>query len=52
MAAWFLTPTPDLDVNHQVLQAQELAAVTMFACMGNPPASRPASEATSWLVTL
>jgi para-nitrobenzyl esterase len=38
VADWFLTPTPGLDVNQQVLQAQELAAVTMFARTGNPTA--------------
>jgi para-nitrobenzyl esterase len=38
VADWFLTPSPDLDVNQQVLQAQELAYVTHFARSGRPTA--------------
>jgi para-nitrobenzyl esterase len=38
VADWFLTPTPGLDVNQQVLQAQELAYITKFGRSGAPTA--------------
>lgn len=38
VAAWFLTPTPGLDVNQQVLQSQEVSDVTTFARTGDPTA--------------
>ncbi len=36
VADWFLTPTPGLDPNLQVLQSQELTYVTTFARTGKP----------------
>jgi len=39
VADWFLTPDPDLNVNQQVLQGQELAYVTHFAEFGRPTAA-------------
>jgi para-nitrobenzyl esterase len=36
VADWFLTPTPGLDANLQVLQSQELTYVTTFARTGKP----------------
>jgi para-nitrobenzyl esterase len=38
VADWFLTLTPGLDANLQVLQSQEVSDVTTFARTGNPTA--------------